>query len=375
MKKDVRLITFHASHNFGSVMQAYALKHAVEGMGNSCRIINFRPASQLDKYSAIPRLYGGKMLLRSIANRVSQPMGWKRTHAAYEEFIAGHLTDEPAIVDIAGLVRVEADVLLTGSDQVWGYQIPEFVRSREDVRPAYYYSFATGRKVSYASSTGTATRDQLEPYAKYLRLYDRISVREEASVEVVESLLPGREVACVLDPTFLLSADEYRDLLEGVPRPSLPEGAYCLIYSLQGVSSRKDWLELARGVRKSLGLPIISASHFIPLKGPGVKAVTEIGPLDVLALFSNASYVLTDTFHGTLFSTHFGKQFVTFTPGRNDPRISDITNRLGLEGRVARTPDEGVGLLSRPVDYERVDAIRRSETERSLGYLIEALGN
>jgi len=109
------------------------------------------------------------------------------------------------------------------------------------------------------------------------------------------------------------------------------------------------------------------------LKGVGIKPVFDIGPIDVLALFKNASYVLTDTYHGTLFSIHFDKQFVTFTPNRDDPRIDDITDRLGLANRVARTVEEAVKAAGERIEYGEVARTRSIEIGSSMQYLKSAL--
>ncbi len=354
-------------------MQAYALKAAVRELGNDCAILNFRPASQLDKYSVIPKTYGAKQAIKSAAQTLAHPRRKMRSISQYENFIARYLTDAPMVTEMSSLVQPDADILLTGSDQVWGYQIPEFIRSSEDIRPAYYFSFAEGSKVSYASSTGTATSAQLAPYAELMTTYDYISVREREAVEMV-SKLSGKPVECVLDPTFLLEKEDWRKLIHDSNSSSkVPEGRYCLIYSLQGLRARSNWLKLAGAVQKKLDMPMISASHFVPLRGAGIKPTFDIGPTDVLALFANASYVLTDTFHGTLFSLHFGKQFVAFTPGRDDPRIRDITERLGLSNRIAHTVEEAAAALSKRIDYEAVNALRSVELNTSREYLAKAM--
>lgn len=366
------LITFHGSHNFGSVMQAYALKHTVEDLGNECAIVNFRPVAQLDKYSLLPRMYGIKYFAKSAVQLLAHPLARSHTFSQYEEFISKNLTDAPEINYMKDLTAVEGDVLLTGSDQVWGYQIPEFIKSKEDIRPAYYYSFASGRKVSYASSTGTATAAQLFPYANLIQEYSHVSVREKNAASLVSALFE-RPVEYVLDPTFLVGEDAYQRLIDSDIAGNGTREGYCLIYSLQGLRARKDWQKLVSLIQDDIGLPMISASHFVPLSGAGIKPVFDIGPIDVLTLFKNASYILTDTYHGTLFSIHFDKQFVAFTPSRDDPRIDDITDRLGLANRVARTVEEAVEAAGERIEYGEVARARSIEIENSMQYLKSAL--
>lgn len=364
------IMTFHGSHNFGSVFQAYALKRKVEQLGLEAEIINFRPIAQIDKYSLVPRMYGMKTAIKSLM-RATKLGQIKRSHQKYEDFIARYLTSSEMFTEMSGFSELpEYDVYITGSDQVWGYSIPEFVKASEDIRPAYYCSFTSGKKVSYASSTGEATISQLEPYAAYLSHYSSISVRENKSVDIVRKLT-GRDCVCCLDPTFLLSGGDYDAMLRG--QRYFDDGEYILLYSLQGMRINKEWLELAGKASEKLGLPVLSVSPFCTRKSDCVRPIYDAGPLDILGLFSNATYVLTDTFHGTLFSTHFDKQFVTFVPGRDDPRMRDVLVRLGLADRIAHSVADGVRLLDQTVDYESVSKRRSIEVGNSIRYLETAL--
>lgn len=366
------MITFHGSHNFGSVFQAFALKKRVEFMGFDCDIINFRPTAQIDKYSLVPKAYGIKTALKKIA-RFSQFGELKASHEKYEAFIASYLTNEMPFNELEGFSHVrDYDIYLTGSDQVWGYSIPEFMESEQDIRPAYYLSFADGKKVSYASSTGEATVEQLKPYANLLDSYSYISVRERKSSSIITELT-GRKVSCNLDPTFLLSKEEYYKLLGQADVKSWL-GDYILVYSLQGYRIHREWMRFVNAACMHLGMPAISISPFCPKESSVVLPIHDAGPLDILGLFANASYVLTDTFHGTLFSTHFGKQFVTFEPGRDDPRIQDVLERLELTDRIAHQASEGFALFNTEIDYGRIGVLREAEVKDSISYLNMALG-
>ena len=364
------IMTFHGSHNFGSVFQAYALKRKVAQLGFEAEIINFRPIAQIDKYSLVPRMYGTKTAIKSLM-KATKLGKISRSHQKYEDFIARHLTSSEMFTEMSGFSELpKYDVYITGSDQVWGYSIPEFVKASEDIRPAYYCSFTSGKKISYASSTGEATVCQLEPYADYLSRYSSISVRENMSVDIIKEL-SGRDAVCCLDPTFLLSRDDYDAMLRGYR--NVVDGEYILLYSLQGMRINKEWLELAGRASERLGLPVLSVSPFCTRKSNYVHPIYDAGPLDILNLFSNASYVLTDTFHGTLFSTHFDRQFMTFEPGRDDPRMRDVLVRLGLADRIVHSVVDGVELLDHAVDYEFVSKRRNIEVENSIRYLEQAL--
>lgn len=366
------LLTFHGSHNFGSVFQAYGLKRRIEAFGVDCDIVNFRPKAQLDKYSLVPRMYGARATVKSLA-KLPHFRQLSRSSEKYESFISNHLVSTPAFSTMSCFSDFpEYDVYVTGSDQVWGYSIPEFVRSDEDIRPAYYYAFTEGKKVSYASSTGEATAAQLAPYASLMKKYSSLSVREEGSVGVVEELT-GRGVTCCLDPTFLVPRDEYCELASFCRSDRFPKG-YILLYSLQGVRIHREWMALANSVSLRLGIPVLSISPFCARSSRFVTPIYDAGPLDILDLFANASLVLTDTFHGTLFSIHFSKNFVAFEPGRDDPRIKDVLRRVGLLERIAHDPDRGLELAEIPIDYAASDALKSKEIAQSEEYLRTALG-
>ena len=366
------LLTFHGSHNFGSVFQAYGLKRRIEGFGADCDIVNFRPRAQLDKYSLVPRMYGIGTIAKSLA-KLPHFRQLSKSHEKYENFISEYLVSAPEFSTMSCFSDFpEYDVYITGSDQVWGYSIPEFVKSDEDIRPAYYFSFAEGKKISYASSTGEATAAQLAPYASLMKNYSSLSVREEKSVSVIEELT-GRGVSCCLDPTFLIPRGEYRELAN-LCHPELFPRDYVLLYSLQGMRIHREWMNLANSISRRLGIPVLSVSPFCTRKSRFVEPIYDAGPLDILGLFANASLVLTDTFHGTLFSMHFSKDFVVFEPGRDDPRIKDVLRRVGLLERIAHDPDYGLELAGIPVDYTASDALRSREIAQSEEYLRLALG-
>ena len=362
-------MTFHASYNFGSVMQAYGLLSYLHAAGYDSEIINFRPVAQIDKYSLLPMRYGAKNFLRTLT---TVPWMGERAQSnkKYERFIHDYLTSAPALGHISELGDCrDYDVCLTGADQVWGFHIPEFDESKEDIRPAYYFSFASGKKISYASSTGAATYEQLLPYADLLKKYSHISVREPKSVGLIRQMT-GRDAVCCLDPTFLISADDLAHLGE---EGHTEERPYALIYTLQGIRNRKYWLELAQEVHNRLGIECIAVSPFYHLSGPHIECRMDAGPLDILALFRGARFVLTDTFHGSLFSIHFRKPFAAFEPNRDDERIRGILTSFDLMSRVAHDVPTASELIEPNLDYSSIEPMIQEKISLSTRYLLDAI--
>lgn len=367
--KTIGIMTFHASYNFGSVMQAYGLLSYLRRAAYDAEIINFRPVAQIDKYSLLPMRYGAKNFVRTLTT-VPWMSERARSNKKYERFIHDFLTDSPALGYMSELDGCrDCDVYLTGADQVWGFHIPEFDKSKEDIRPAYYFSFATGKKISYASSTGAATYEQLMPYADLLKSYSHISVREPKSVALIKQMT-DRDATCCLDPTFLISPDDLNHLGEDGRAEEKP---YALIYTLQGIRNRKYWQELAQEVYSRLGVECIAVSPFYHLAGSHIECRMDAGPLDILALFREAQFILTDTFHGSLFSIHFRKPFVAFEPNRDDERIRGILTSFDLMGRVAHDVPAATRLIVPELDYSPTESAIQEKIALSTHYLLDAI--
>ena len=235
----VGIITFHASYNFGSVMQAWATQKTVEHLGHDVEIINFRMQSQKDKYSLFPLHSGMKTIIRNLLQL--RHIGKKyRANTQYEDFICNKLNITEEYATYEQLLKMEQyDIYLAGSDQIWGYAIPEFMFTTEDVRGIYYFGFTDGYKISYASSTGEATYEQLQPYKKYMEQFSNIAVREQHGKKLIGDII-GKKVECVLDPTYLISHEEWVKISKYGKK--VCDEKYILIYSLQGrKKAKKFW--------------------------------------------------------------------------------------------------------------------------------------
>lgn len=366
----VGLITFHASYNFGSVMQAWVTQKIVSEMGYDCEIINFRTKIQKDKYSVFPIKMGYKQILRDI---VQIPwIGDKyRSNKKYEKFIQNKLAISKEYNTVEDLKTAKKyDIYLAGSDQIWGYHIPEFDYSKIDVRGIYYFNFVDGYKISYASSTGTATSELLQSYAEYLKKFSHLAVRESIGQQVIGNLT-GQKPSVVLDPTYLISSKAWCEIANSIPRKY--EYKYVLIYSLQGMKKAKKWKELIGQLPSYI--KIITVVPFSPVTGKGIINRADAGPIEILSLFANAEYVYTDTFHGMSFAIHFRKPFTIFEDTDSDSRKRNIMKIFSLSDRETNLIDSAVEMFSSPIDYDSKEHLISSKVVESLDYLKNALGD
>lgn len=366
----VGLITFHASYNFGSVMQAWATQQIVSEMGYDCEIINFRTKIQKDKYSVFPIKMGYKQILRNIIQipRIGEKY---RSNKKYEQFIQRKLVISEEYSTVKDLkASKKYDIYLAGSDQIWGYHIPEFDYSEIDVRGIYYLDFIDGYKISYASSTGTATSELLQPYAEYLKKFSHLSVRESMGQQVIEKII-GEKPSVVLDPTYLLSSRKWYEIANNISRKY--KSKYVLIYSLQGMKKARKWKEIIKKLPSDI--KIITVVPFSPITGKKIINRADAGPVEILSLFANAEYVYTDTFHGMSFAIHFRKPFTIFEDKDADYRKRNIMDMFSLRDRETNLIDSAVGMFSKPIDYDSRENMIRNKVLESMDYLKNALGD
>lgn len=369
--KSIGILTFHASHNFGSVMQAWATMTIIKNMGDFCvEIINFRPKSQKDKYSVFPMRSGIKVMLQNIFN-LRFIIKKYYSHTKYERFINTQLNTTKEInetKDLASLKRY--DIYLSGSDQIWGYNIPEFVTSKEEIRDVYYFNFTKGYKISYGSSTSISTQEELDRFKNYLRDYSHISVREESGQKIVQALT-NKTVQVVLDPTYLISHTQWIKQASLIQR--VVEGEYYLIYSLQGLKKAKRWKKLIRIIQQNENIKFVTIVPFAPISGKNIIEKTDAGPEEILNLFANAKFIFTDTFHGLSFSIHFRKPFVLYEMQEADYRKRNILNMFNLSERETVDMNTCLALLSQGMSYAKVEPIIEQAVAKSEKYLYHAL--
>ena len=324
-------ITFHASHNYGSSLQTYALQQTIQKLGLKNDIINFRTDKQKDIYSVITKRKGVKYAFKNLTHFIYyKPL--KQKHKKFENFIKEDLVTTKEISDFAQLqTKCQGyDYYIAGSDQIWN-PIPA------DFDWAYFLPFAEkGKKISYAASFGPFAKpndDVINDKIKnMLSDFKNISVREKASQSYIYSLI-GQNGEVVCDPTLLLDAKSWRDFSKDGIRLNKD---YILFYTL---FADRQMLKMAKILSKKLKLPIVVTNftnQYDVINGFIKKY--DCGPKDFLALIENAKFVLTSSFHGTVFSIIFQKPFFSIR-GMKDERISTLLKNFGFEDRAVDIND------------------------------------
>ena len=319
-------VTFHAAHNYGSVLQAHALQQVIMSLGHSNVIIDFRTERQKDLYTVYTRRKGLKYIFKNLSHWLYSN-SLQRRFDKFEDFIHKYLilTDkEYGVLEELQSETFNYDCFIAGSDQIWN-PIPA------DFDFAYYLPFVkNGKRISYATSFGQLAskgdKQTINRIKTCLRKFDCISVREQGAFDNVKNLA-GTEPKIVLDPTLLLPASYWNTLIDDFP---IVKGDYIFFYTL---FADKERLNLVKSISKRLKLPIVTSnfSNQYDVINPFIKRY-DAGPLDFLNLIKHAKLVVTSSFHGSVFSVILNKPFYSID-GLADARISSLLNNTGLQDR------------------------------------------
>lgn len=369
----VGLITFHGSHNYGSVLQAYATEKLVEKLGYDCEIINFRMKSQKEYYSLLKTNYGLWTFGQDV---LMLPIHGKRKERArkFEEFISNFHLSGRELSNYEDLKEVsdKYDIYLTGSDQIWSNRIPELVKSDKDYTGVYFLDFAEESKprVAFSSSIGEINIEDLKKKKEWLDKFSQISTREKYGVDLLTKIT-GKDIKLTIDPTLMIDKSVWSEL---VGHERLIKEKYIFLYTLRGYKNGRLWAQALEDFSARTGLKFVCVSPFFPIKSKAALNVPEAGPKDFLNLIANAELVFTDSFHGTAFSINFNKPFYSFTGTKaGDNRKLEVMKLLGVEDRAIEKLDEIKSISDYSMDYSMCNENLGRLRNAGVKYLGDAL--
>lgn len=367
-------------NNYGTSLQAYATIVVLHSLGYQVEIIRKNISRSIFESLALIPIYlrnkaQGEMLMtvnKKLAGYLLKEYNKnnEKRNKAVEEFkenffepLCKYYTSYDALKEGSK----NYDLCLTGSDQLWH---PMGFAS------AFYNLMFVDEnvpKISYASSFGVSEipKHQLAGTKKYLERFNWISVREERGKEIVESI-SNAKADFVCDPTMLLTKQEWEDFSQ--PSKHKIKEPYIFCYFL---GERKDIRKRAIELQEKTGYKIVAMRHvdkYLSVdKAFGDYAPYDISPVDFVNLLSNAEIVLTDSFHGTIFSIIMEKKFVTFyrvnpsSKASTHSRIDSLLKRFGLESRIDNNDiyEQAV----KAIDYSKIRPLVNEFRSNSLALL------
>lgn len=350
----VGVLTFHWADNYGAVLQGYGLCRALTNLGHTVKVINYIPPSERWPWWRGWRLRSGRQMPLHAIRRI-RFQHFRRT-------ILPLSSPCHSMKQLRSLSE-ELDAVVVGSDQVWnGHIVP--------ASDPYFLNFAASgcRRISFAASAGEASQPPatIEAAARLLPYFDAVSVRDEVSARLVYET-SGREAVTVLDPSLLYGYDEV--LGRAVRSPGYV-AMFFICPQFHGVGSH-----LARTVGEDLQRSLLTISaDGIPGRSNGV--MLSAGPSEWLRVLHDASFICTDSFHGTLFAIKFRKPFLCW-PALRPGRLEAILRVCGLESRLVHRSDAGAvrEVAKAPIDYDGVARKLDPHLRRSLNFLESALAD
>lgn len=366
----VGIITYHFVSNYGAAMQSYALQEVLRRLGHDAYLIDYRPSHLTSggkfffprnkrelKMNIIKlllklrfSLFSSSLINQTKENKFKQ---FREEYFSLTEKTYYHKSD---LFDEFN----DFDFLVCGSDQIWNSS------PQKGIDEAYFLDFVpdSNKKVSYAASFGRpfVTEHFKHEVGALIKSFNYISVREDSGVTIVKDLT-GLSAKQVLDPTLLLGG-QYPQAIT-----SKEKSKYIFSYTLR---SKKLSSKVNDFVSKSTGLRIITVES---LKGKGVA----LSPLEWVGYFKGAEKVITNSYHGTVFSIIFRKPFVfvALCGSKSDfnERSRSLLDTLGLSDLIlSRYDEESVGrLLKKKYDWDAVHSKINLMREDSEDFLNEAL--
>ena len=369
--KRIGLLTWYRGTNFGSVLQAYALQHKLIEKGRDTVVIREfdYPLSYGNVLSNIWRKAGFSIrLFHGVGIKKIRPLANCPYPEQRKKFLDFFDKEIKTVLPVGPLslarLRRRTSVFMAGSDQLWNCY--------DHFRGLEFLEFAgKKRKVSYATSIGA--NDIPEKYHSQVKAYlsglSHISVREKYAEEVLARITGRDDIRTVLDPTFLLTGDEWRAFASSADTSfELPE-KYIFCYLLRkdhDYTATISRIKALTGVGNAVILP---SSENPSLAVEGCIRYEDAGPREFVRTLCNASYVVTDSFHGSALSVNLGKQFLNLKrfedsdPASQNNRLNCLSDLFGLGDRLFD------GEIPPEIDYSRVSARLEELRRMSLEYL------
>ncbi len=373
----IGILTQPLQTNYGGLLQAYALQRVLCEMGHEAWMVRF--ASTYGQTLSFPerlRLGVRKAVKKVISPSLAHPdaIAAQRTESFVQKYIRPrtafvHRPEDLADVCLEG-EKFEGYVV--GSDQVWRPCYSPYVAGM-------FLDFARlqqVRRVAYSASFGVDewefSKEETAECAALAQLFDAISVREKSGVDLCRKYLHV-DASHVLDPTLLLKREDYETLVRNEDEPQRPGNFFCYLFD-----QTSENMEVVNAVAETLQLTPFETKQKCQPTWQNLRRRREdcICPSVTawLRSFMDADFVLTDSFHGCVFSIIFNKPFITLgSESRGQARFLSLLKMFGIEERLYTGWESIVDMVRRPIDWEKVNALCDKWREKSFSFLHQSL--
>lgn len=361
-----KILTFHNAENYGATLQAYALKETLKDMYLDASFVNYEDKNILADYKLI-RTNSLKSFFSSLWYL---PRNLKRKRS-FKSFSAKYLDTKKKVYNSKEEIEkdLEAeDVLVAGSDQIWN---PSLTDGLSDV---YTLNFGKNeesiKKIIYGASVGNEEllQKHVKEFKEKLEDLKYISVREQSIINPLEEVT-SKHISQVIDPTLLLDRTKWDKLINENDVIELPKEKHILVYTL---FESDEITKIANYISEITGLKVVHFRKYNAYKNELIS-LYSYGPENFINAFKNAAYVITNSFHGTVFSLIYERKFYSVLPNQRAGRIKDLLGDLNLKERIIQNEQEVN--LDNNIDYIRVKGKLDALKEKSIEYLKKGIEN
>lgn len=340
----IGIITYHSAINYGAALQTYALNKYINSLGYNCETINYTCKKINQSYKLIN--FKQKSLKSFVNSIINIPSNMVKK-AKFKRFVKENVNISRKKYNFKNIKQANENynIFITGSDQVWNLEL------NNDYN--YFLNFVNknNNKNSYAASFGNINvlKENKNKIKKILDNYKCVSVREKSTINDIKEHC-NLQAKHVLDPTFLLTKEEWEKLIDKKDH----KDKYILLYVLHEESAY--YIAEKLGKKTGLKVYIITESRRRRIEG---KYIRNSGPKEFISLISNSEYVVTDSFHGTALSIIFKKNLKVVLKTKMkyfNERLTSIINTLNLEECIVNSETSDEKLIQN-IDYSKTQPI------------------
>lgn len=363
-------------NNYGSILQAYALQNFIlTNTDNEYEIICQYPKNVGSAQNFMDKLkkIGIKKSIEKVFWKYAVPGLSKRT-SANERFVYKYLNVSKEEYNEQTIDQANAhyDAFICGSDQIWNPTLSSGM---------YRLNFVadTKKRIAYAPSVGVSELPEncKEEYKRDLSAFDSLSCREEAGTKLINALLGENRCTTVLDPTLLVEKTVWDSFTDDAAKVRIDD-KYIFVYLLRGTKQERFEIEKfakAHGL-KVITIPFLEADHvtWYDFKFGDYK-IWEATPADFVSLIRHAQFVVTDSFHSSVFSSIYHIPFACFPKiGKTQMgRILSLHKMLKIDGHIVTNYDELCRAYENPIDWDAADKVVMDLRRQSRKYLLDAV--
>ena len=372
MKKiTTKTLTFHTALNYGAILQTIGLQKTLYNLNCENSVINYTDKC-MNQYNPknldnLPRKEKAKKILRYILYGRKLTKRQKKLTSFINENI--NMTKKVYnMKEIENIIEKD-DVLIAGSDQIWSTEI------MDGLSDIYTLNFkgTNNKKISYAASIGSSTINEkyYKEFQNKINNIDRISVREESLKSELIKIVNKKNIDVVLDPTMLLTKEQWKSLINKHEKEEKEK--YIVAYTLD---VNPEYIKIVNELSKKTCLRVI----YFDYRNYGFDNILREGfldnPFEFVNCIKNAQYIVTTSFHGTVFSLLFNKKFWVIPHRTRGARMTDLLYKVGLNKRIVKTVEEfNKKDFDENINYNYINELLSKQREESINWLINAIND